>query len=115
MKADNQTQSRTGRPAEVVARASESPSTTNDYEADLISRVQRVCAGRTCAEVSKMTQTNHETVRRYMRGLSVPPPEFLARLCQALGVSANWMLLGTELPGESKQGPSHSGWRDDDI
>ncbi len=37
---------------------------------------------------------NHETVRRQLRGLSPLSVELLARLCLALGLSADAVLFG---------------------
>ena len=39
--------------------------------------------------------TDYWSVRRYLKGEGSPPPEFLARICDALDVSPEWLLLGT--------------------
>jgi hypothetical protein len=40
-----------------------------------------------------MTDTHPETVRRYMQG-QAPSVEFLASLCNALAINADWLLTG---------------------
>ncbi len=43
-----------------------------------------------------------ETVRRYLRGAR-PSAIVLARICERLGVSADWLLAGLGAPSESQQ------------
>lgn len=62
-------------------------------------RMKEVIGPRSFREVAKITNTNHETVRRYMQG-QTPSVEFLTALCDALRVNTTWMLLG--------QGPMRS-------
>jgi len=47
----------------------------------------------TYRRLGQLTDTHPETVRRYMHGQS-PSTEFLAKLCRALSVNANWLLTG---------------------
>lgn len=48
-------------------------------------------------ELAELTGMSHETVRRYLEG-KVPGPGFIKRLCEALGLSADWLLLGRGAP-----------------
>lgn len=48
---------------------------------------------RTYREIGELTNTNSETVRRYMSGQS-PSVEFVASLCRRLNVSSEWLLTG---------------------
>lgn len=45
-------------------------------------------------ELSELTDTSPETVRRYMRG-HVPSTVFVSTLCSSLGVSVEWLLQGS--------------------
>ena len=91
----------------------EAPASTTlvDYQTALADRLRHACEGHTIAEISRLTEVNHESARRYLRGHSSPTPEFLARLCKALGVSAEWMILGGKSPGSCLQ--ARRGWSDD--
>ena len=54
----------------------------------------RIAAGsRTYRQLGDLTNTNHETVRRYMLG-QAPSAEFLAAACSALEINAQWLLVG---------------------
>lgn len=54
----------------------------------------RIAAGsRTYRQLGDLTGTNHETVRRYMLG-QAPSAEFLAAVCEALDINAQWLLVG---------------------
>lgn len=44
-------------------------------------------------QIAERVGMHPETVRRYMHGSSIPA-EFVVRICQEYGVSANWLLLG---------------------
>lgn len=61
--------------------------------ATLHERLSFVASGRTYRSLSELTQTHPETVRRYLQGQS-PSVEFLAALCRALGINADWLLTG---------------------
>ncbi len=55
----------------------------------------RIAAGtRSYRQMGDLTNTNHETVRRYMLGQS-PSAEFLAATCDALEINAQWLLVGS--------------------
>lgn len=61
----------------------------------------RIAAGsRNYRQIGDLTNTNHETVRRYMLGHS-PSAEFLAATCDALDINAQWLLVGS---GPMKRG-----------
>lgn len=67
-------------------------------ESMLHQRLRTVVGRRTYRELSQLTNTNHETVRRYMLGAS-PSAEYLSGLCSALDINGEWLLTG--------QGPMH--------
>jgi hypothetical protein len=81
------------RPSSAVGRA-----TTDDQTApprqDLHSRICEACGNRSISEIGRLTGTNHETARRYIRGITVPPPKFLAAVSELSGVSIHWLLCG---------------------
>ena len=56
-------------------------------------RLREVAGDRTYRAVGDLTGHHPETVRRYMQG-QAPSVEFLAAVCAALGVSADWLLTG---------------------
>ncbi len=56
-------------------------------------RLQSVAGDRTYRRLSEMTQTHHETVRRYMLG-QAPSVEFLTAFASAFGVNSEWLLTG---------------------
>jgi hypothetical protein len=57
-------------------------------------RIGEACGDRSISEISRLTRTNHETTRRYVRGLSRPTTKFLSAVCQFSGVTAEWLLCG---------------------
>ncbi len=61
-------------------------------------RMAAAAGTRTFRALAELTATHPETVRRYMQG-QAPSVEFVAALCAALEVSAQWMLSG--------EGPMH--------
>jgi transcriptional regulator with XRE-family HTH domain len=56
-------------------------------------RLHAAVGSRTYRAIAEMTDSNPETVRRYMQG-QAPSAEFLAALCRVLGLNAQWMLSG---------------------
>lgn len=56
-------------------------------------RLSSVASGATYRSLAQLTETHPETVRRYMQGQS-PSVEFLASVCRALSVNADWLLTG---------------------
>lgn len=70
------------------------------YEAMLHERLKAAAGRRTYRELSALTQTHHESVRRYMTG-QPPTLEYVSTLCAALGINGEWMLTG--------RGPMHTG------
>lgn len=56
-------------------------------------RLNDAAGSRSYKHLGELTGTNAESVRRYMQG-QAPSVEFLSRLCEALGLSADWLLLG---------------------
>lgn len=69
-------------------------SDTAPEERALSERLQMACTAYRFRELSNLTRFHHETIRRYIRGESVPSPIFLARLCTALKISVEWLVLG---------------------
>lgn len=56
-------------------------------------RLRTVVGDRTYRAVGEITGTNAETARRYLQG-QAPNIEFIAALCEKLGLNANWLLTG---------------------
>lgn len=57
-------------------------------------RIAGLVHGMTFAELGALTECNAETARRYVNGSSVPSVDFVARLAEAAGVSASWLITG---------------------
>lgn len=75
----------------------------------LQARLQLICRPFSRRELSDLTGISHESVRRYLGGQN-PGVLFVMRLCEALNISADWLLLGRGMPlFRSDQGkdPSH--------
>lgn len=62
-------------------------------ENGLHQRMREVVGRRTYRSVAHLTNTNSETVRRYLQG-QAPSVEFLSELCRALELNAHWLLTG---------------------
>jgi len=56
-------------------------------------RLTAATGDRTYRAISDLTGVHAETVRRYMQGQS-PSIEFIAKLCDSLGISGEWILTG---------------------
>ncbi len=84
-------------------RANRVPSPSDQWSAALHSRICKLCRPYAISQVALLTGTNPETARRYLRGLSSPSPEFLAALCEAFDVSADWVLRGIGTPHKGKR------------
>jgi len=56
-------------------------------------RFAQAMGDRSNAEVSRLTGFHPEAIRRYRLGRT-PPASLLAAMCDKLGVSAEWLLLG---------------------
>lgn len=67
--------------------------TAPNHASGLHERLYEIAGDRTYRALADITGLNSETVRRYMQGQS-PSVEFLASICAAMGVSANWLLMG---------------------
>jgi hypothetical protein len=63
------------------------------FDQDLLSRLNQVSQPHSYADISRMTGFHRETCRRYLT-LGNPTVEFMTALCEALGVSVHWLLLG---------------------
>ena len=62
-------------------------------ESELHQRLHAATGNRSYRHLSELTETNPETVRRYMQGQS-PSVEFLSALCAALAINGEWLLTG---------------------
>lgn len=56
-------------------------------------RLHEVFGDKSFRAIAELTQTSHETVRRYMNG-QAPSVEFLELVCRSLGVNGQWLLTG---------------------
>ena len=56
-------------------------------------RLVTVAGERTNRRLAELTNTNPETVRRYMQG-NTPSVEFLSAVCKSLAISGDWLLTG---------------------
>ncbi len=59
----------------------------------LHNRIVDAVGRTTYKNLAELTQTNPESVRRYMTG-QAPSVEFLSGLCRSMGVSGHWLLTG---------------------
>ncbi len=57
-------------------------------------RVGEAVGGVSLMQVAALLDLPYERVRRYIRGQCSPTAEFLHRVCQVTGTSADWLLLG---------------------
>jgi len=62
-------------------------------ESPLHERLRAAVGNRSYRHVAELTGTNHESVRRYLSG-QAPSVEFLATLCNTLGLSSDWLIAG---------------------
>ena len=67
-------------------------------EARALDRLRRLCEGQSFSELGRLTSTHRKTVRRFLAGRNKPSAQFVAALCAAKGVSADWLLLGRDDP-----------------
>ena len=64
---------------------------------ELLARLSAATREFSCRELGELTGMSHETARRYLDGRS-PGIVFITRLCEALSISADWLLLGRGSP-----------------
>jgi hypothetical protein len=62
--------------------------------AEIFLRLREVCKSHSASELAELTGTNYETVRRHLADSTAPSSTFLSGLCDALAVSAEWLLCG---------------------
>ncbi len=60
----------------------------------LHARLAEAQGDRPICEIARLTDTNHETTRRYLRGISDPVPGFLVSFCEATETSMEWLMRG---------------------
>lgn len=68
----------------------------NDEESLLVSRIRETVGDQCVTQYARSLDMNHESVRRYIRGMTSPPAVFLMRVVERYGVDANWLLLGDD-------------------
>ena len=56
-------------------------------------RILAIVGDRTYRAIANLTDTNSETVRRYLQG-QAPSVEFLVALCNRFDVNAHWLITG---------------------
>ncbi len=61
---------------------------------ELHARLAECQGDRPISEIARLTDSNHETTRRYLRGISDPVPCFLASFCDVTGTSLEWLMRG---------------------
>ena len=62
-------------------------------KSDLHARLLTAAGNRSYRHIGEITETNSESVRRYMLGQS-PSVEFLTKFCHALSINGQWLLAG---------------------
>lgn len=69
-----------------------------EHERQIVERLARAFRGYSYREIAQHTGYHHETVRRYLSGISRIPAEFLAQACINFSwIDAN-LILGTTSP-----------------
>ncbi len=66
----------------------------DSWRAAFALRLKRAIGEQTIADFARLIDWHPETVRRYLAGDTRPPAEFLAKICQSLDISPDWLLLG---------------------
>lgn len=61
----------------------------------LATRLKQTAGQITFRQIARLTGTNPETTRRYMRS-GCPSAQFIARFAEAFQVSTDWLLLGAK-------------------
>lgn len=103
-----------GMPAAPIAKRRLSPkgadrgsqSRSSPWHAAISRRFREVAGTLTFREVARLTGSNWETTRRYMRSGS-PSVRFLARFSEAFGVTADWLLRGS-ITGNLEPAPARA-------
>lgn len=62
--------------------------------AAVMCRASELLAGQSLRQRASLTGLRYESIRRYHAGICAPSLEYIARVCLATGVSANWLLFG---------------------
>lgn len=65
----------------------------------------RITAGMTRAELAEACEINTKTLGTYERGSRNPAPDLIAKICEVLGVSADYLLGLTDQPDRPKADP----------
>ncbi len=69
----------------------------SESERQLAERLREVMGDRCVTEYARSLDLNHESVRRYIRGMTPPSAKFLIRVTERYRVDANWLLTGERL------------------
>lgn len=80
--------------------------TTTEASSPLHERLLSVVGERSYRSIGSMTDTHHESVRRYLQGQS-PSVEFIIALCDTLSISGQWLLTG-EGPMKAADAKQHA-------
>lgn len=83
------------------------PRSADAADSVLRERLEALLRGRKPAAVARLVEMHPETVRRYMKG-GTPSAEFVRRLCDVFGVSADWLLCGRAVGPAGPLAPSTS-------
>lgn len=69
-------------------------------ELRLAERVRSAVGERCITSFARTLDLNHESVRRYVRGMTSPPALFLLRLAERCEVDGHWLLTGSAAHAE---------------
>ncbi|MDA8232846.1 MAG: helix-turn-helix transcriptional regulator [Magnetospirillum sp.] len=61
-------------------------------------RIRQVRGSRSQADFASELAVHKETLGKYERDQMIPGADFVGRVCQQFGVSADWLLTGVEPP-----------------
>ncbi len=68
----------------------------SDEERELAARLRDVLGSQCVTQFARTLDLNHESVRRYVRGMTSPPALFLMRVARHYPVDTNWLLTGQD-------------------
>lgn len=63
-------------------------------QVDIAKRLSDTAGKTTYSHIARTLGTNHETVRRYLRGITAPSVHFLIRFSEMFRVDPGWLLTG---------------------
>lgn len=77
------------------------------FQSEISKRLSATAGDTTYSHIARTLGTNHETVRRYLRGITAPSVEFLIRFSEMFRVDAGWLLTGRRSGADGVAGSSH--------